>query len=72
MKAPAKPTQETPLLPDGRYFSLTKVSFSEARLSEYVIRGGKIVSEDASEDLSRIQLGKLLRRVGENWHEDKP
>lgn len=57
------------VIPDGRYFSLVKDSYSEARLLELVVKGGRVVEQSATVDLSRIQLGKLVRRIGETFGE---
>lgn len=56
-------------VPDGRYFQLKKISYSEAQLVEVVVKDGKLAEQEVSEDLSRIQLGKLVRRIGETFGE---
>ena len=73
MSKPQQPQKDQPkaveVVPDGRWFQLIKDTFSEARLVEIVVRGGKVVETDSSVDLSRIQLGKLVRRIGETFGE---
>jgi hypothetical protein len=61
--------QQTKSLPDGRWFTLRKDSFSESRLIEIVVKSGVVVEQEESVDLSRIQLGKLVRRIGETFGE---
>ncbi len=55
------------LVPDGRWFQLCKESFSEAKLVEIVVRDGVVLELSQTADLSRIQLGKLVRRIGETF-----
>lgn len=55
------------ILPDGRWFCLKRATFAEATLSEVEIKDGKVISAETNEDLSKICLGKLLRRISETY-----